>query len=156
MLDLPLYIQVADIQVDLEKYTALPISRKKPKTAQLEQALKILDGAINPIIIAGGGVALAHAENELIAFAEWMNIPVITTYMAKGLIPEDHYLNAGMVGIQVGASSSGNALFLESDVVIGMGCRFSDRHTELWMCIKVRENSYILTLTPRKWKAHPC
>ncbi len=89
-----------------------------------------LVSAKNPIIVAGGGVVLSHAEKELVEFAECMNIPVITTYMAKGLLPENHYLNAGMVGIQVGASSSGNAIFfLESDVVLGIGCRFTDRHT---------------------------
>jgi tartronate-semialdehyde synthase len=120
---------MVDVQVDLQSYTPLPISRKKPQPSQLAQAIQLLDSAKNPLIIAGGGVVLSHAEKELLEFAEWMKIPVITTYMSKGLIPEDHYLNAGMVGIQVGASSSGNAIFLESDVVLGIGCRFTDRHT---------------------------
>lgn len=129
LLDIPLDIQMVDVQVDLQSYTPLPISRKKPQPSQLAQAIQLLDSAKNPLIIAGGGVVLSHAEKELLEFAEWMKIPVITTYMSKGLIPEDHYLNAGMVGIQVGASSSGNAIFLESDVVLGIGCRFTDRHT---------------------------
>lgn len=60
-----------------------------------------------------------------------MNIPVITTYMAKGGLPEEHPLNAGMAGIQVGASSSGNEILIESDIVLGIGCRFTDRHTGL-------------------------
>jgi len=129
LIDLPLDVQLADIQVDLENYVPLPITRKKPNLAQIEKAVKLLDDAANPVIIAGGGIILSHAEKELVAFAEWMNIPVITTYMAKGLLPESHYLNAGMAGIQVGASSSGNAIFLESDIVLGIGCRFTDRHT---------------------------
>lgn len=129
LLDIPLDIQMVDVQVDLQSYSSLPISRKKPQPSQLAQAIQLLDSAKNPLIIAGGGVVLSHAEKELLEFAEWMKIPVITTYMSKGLIPEDHYLNAGMVGIQVGASSSGNAIFLESDVVLGIGCRFTDRHT---------------------------
>jgi tartronate-semialdehyde synthase len=129
LLDLPLDVQMKDVHVDLDSYKSLPIERKRPNTQLLQEAVTLLDNAKNPIIIAGGGVVLSHAEEELLKFAEWMQIPVITTYMAKGLIPEDHYLNAGMVGIQVGASSSGNAIFLDSDVVLGIGCRFTDRHT---------------------------
>nr|WP_321305686.1 thiamine pyrophosphate-dependent enzyme [uncultured Sphaerochaeta sp.] len=129
LLDLPLDVQMKDVYVDLDSYKSLPIERKSPNIQLLQEAVTLLDNAKNPIIIAGGGVVLSHAEEELLKFAEWMQIPVITTYMAKGLIPEDHYLNAGMVGIQVGASSSGNAIFLDSDVVLGIGCRFTDRHT---------------------------
>ena len=55
-------------------------------------------------------------------------MPIVTTFMAKGGVPEDHPLNAGHVGIQVG-QPIGNKYFLESDVVLGVGCRFSDRHT---------------------------
>ena len=47
----------------------------------------------------GGGVILADAVKECIEFAEYMQIPVITTYMAKGGIPVDHPLNAGHMGI---------------------------------------------------------
>jgi tartronate-semialdehyde synthase len=77
----------------------------------------------------GGGVILSKAEKAMVEFAEYMNIPVITTYMAKGGIPVDHPLNAGQAGIQVGAVSSGNETFLAADLVLGIGCRFTDRHT---------------------------
>ncbi|WP_319756568.1 thiamine pyrophosphate-binding protein [uncultured Sphaerochaeta sp.] len=129
LIDLPLDIQMVDIPFDIDSYQSLPIERKQPESTAISTALELLVSAKNPIIIAGGGVILSHAEKELASFAEFMNIPIITTYMAKGLVPEHHYLNAGMVGIQVGASSSGNAIFLESDVVLGIGCRFTDRHT---------------------------
>ena len=129
LIDLPLDIQMVDIPFDIDSYHSLPIERKQPENAAITTALELLVSAKNPIIVAGGGVILSHAEKELATFAELMNIPIITTYMAKGLIPENHYLNAGMVGIQVGASSSGNKIFLESDVVLGIGCRFTDRHT---------------------------
>ncbi|MDR3247891.1 MAG: glyoxylate carboligase, partial [Treponema sp.] len=65
----------------------------------------------------------------LLEFAEYMKIPVIVTYMAKGAIPDDHPLYAGQMGIQAGAASSGNEVFLAADVVLGIGCRFTDRHT---------------------------
>jgi tartronate-semialdehyde synthase len=57
-----------------------------------------------------------------------LNLPVITTYMAKGGIPVNHPLHAGHAGIQVG-QPIGNKVFVDSDLIIGIGCRFTDRHT---------------------------
>jgi len=129
LVDLPLDIQMAEVEFNLDSYQSKPVEPIMPNWMDLERAVTLLDCASNPLIIAGGGVILSQAEKELIAFAELMQIPVITTYMAKGCLPENHSLNAGMVGIQVGAISSGNALFLESDLILGIGCRFTDRHT---------------------------
>lgn len=60
--------------------------------------------------------------------ADHADIPVVTTYMAKGAIPSEHPLYAGMPGIQCG-NPIGNKTFLESDVVLAIGNRFTDRHT---------------------------
>ncbi|AEF80918.1 thiamine pyrophosphate-binding protein [Leadbettera azotonutricia] len=129
LIDLPLDVQMANIEFDINEYTLSKIKTTKPSKASIEKTVKLLDEAKNPVIIMGGGVILAHAEKELVQFAEYMGIPVITTYMAKGGIPVDHPLNAGQAGIQVGAASSGNEVFLGADVVLGIGCRFTDRHT---------------------------
>jgi tartronate-semialdehyde synthase len=129
LIDLPLDIQMKEIDFDPASYAPAPIAKKGPDKALIAKAVDLLDGAKNPLILMGGGAVLAGAEKELVAFAEYMSIPVITTYMAKGGLPEDHPLNAGMMGTQVGATSSGNEVFLESDVVLGVGCRFTDRHT---------------------------
>jgi tartronate-semialdehyde synthase len=129
LIDLPLDIQIADIDFSSDSYEPAKIVKLSPEEKFFPEVINMLDSAVNPLIIMGGGVVAAHAEEKLIGFAEYMNIPVITTYMAKGAIPEDHYLNAGLVGTQVGASSIGNRIFLDSDVVIGIGCRFTDRHT---------------------------
>ena len=88
----------------------------------------MLSEASKPVIIMGGGVILAECEKELVALAERLNVPVVTTYMAKGGIAQDHPLHVGHVGIQVG-QPLGNKVFLDSDLVLGIGCRFSDRHT---------------------------
>jgi tartronate-semialdehyde synthase len=128
LIDLPLDVQMADIDYDPEKDASLPIPTVEPEIEDIRKALDILEEAQNPVIIMGGGVILADAVKECIEFAEYMQIPVITTYMAKGGIPVDHPLNAGHMGIQVGAPL-GNKIFLESDVVLGIGCRFTDRHT---------------------------
>jgi tartronate-semialdehyde synthase len=89
----------------------------------------------------GGGVILANANEDLIKFAEIMKIPVVTTYMAKGGIPTKHPLNAGHPGIQVG-QPIGNKVFLESDVVLAIGNRFTDRHTGA-LAVYIGERKFI-------------
>jgi tartronate-semialdehyde synthase len=129
LIDLPLDIQMAEIEFDIDSYIPGAIKSPKPSAALIEKAVKLLDEAKNPVIIMGGGVILSKTEKTLVEFAEYMSIPVITTYMAKGGISVDHPLNAGQAGIQVGAVSSGNDVLLASDLILGVGCRFTDRHT---------------------------
>ena len=128
VVDLPLDIQLAEIEYDINSYRALTYSVPKAGAKDIEKAVQMLKEAKNPVIIMGGGVVLSDACGLLTEFAEIMKIPVITTYMAKGGIPEDHPLNAGHAGIQVG-QPIGNKVFLDSDMVLGVGCRFTDRHT---------------------------
>ncbi|MDR2483823.1 MAG: glyoxylate carboligase [Treponema sp.] len=129
LIDLPLDMQLAEINFSIDSYTPSTLAPPKPDKTLIAQAVKLLDEAKKPVIIMGGGVILAKAEKALIDFAEFMNIPVISTYMAKGGMPEDHPLYAGQMGIQTGAVSSGNDVFLASDLALGIGCRFTDRHT---------------------------
>ncbi|HBR30220.1 MAG TPA: glyoxylate carboligase, partial [Firmicutes bacterium] len=128
LIDLPLDIQSVEIDFDPAQYQPLKIEQKAPAAAEIEQAIAILKTANSPVLLMGGGVVLAEACREFVELAEALNIPVITTYMAKGGIPEDHPLNAGHTGIQVG-QPVGNKIMMESDVVLGIGCRFTDRHT---------------------------
>src|SRR3972149_2320798 len=73
---------------------------------------------------AGGGVIPADASAQLVALAEHLGAPVVTTWMGKGAIPEDHELNAWSVGDT--ASTSGNAIARTADVLLAVGCRFTD------------------------------
>ena len=129
LIDLPLDMQMAEIEFDISLYKPSTLKTPKPPKEAIAKAVKLLDEAKNPLIIMGGGVILSKAEKLLLEFAEYMSIPVITTYMAKGGIPAGHPLNAGQAGIQVGAASSGNDALLAADLVLGIGCRFTDRHT---------------------------
>jgi tartronate-semialdehyde synthase len=129
LIDLPLDMQLTNIEFDISLYKPSTLKPSKPPKESIEKAIKLLDGAKNPVVIMGGGVILSKAEKVLLEFAEYMNLPVITTYMAKGGIPDEHPLNAGQAGIQVGAVSSGNDVLLAADLVLGIGCRFTDRHT---------------------------
>ncbi len=129
LLDLPLDVQKTDIDFDPASYKPAEIFRPEADRSLVAKAVEMLDSAENPIMIMGGGVILSHSEKKMVELAEYMNIPVVTTYMAKGGIPENHPLHVQHVGIQCGAANIGNRYFLESDVVLGVGCRFTDRHT---------------------------
>ncbi len=128
LIDLPLDVQMADIPYDPATDAPLPIARTAPNLQQIARAIDLVLEAKKPVLILGGGVLLARASQRCVEFAEYLALPVITTYMGTGGIPADHPLHVGHIGIQVG-SPFGNKFFLESDLVLGIGCRFSDRHT---------------------------
>ena len=128
LIDLPFDVQVAEIEFDIDTYEALPVYQPKASRKQLKKVIDMLAAAKRPVIIAGGGIINADAAEELVQFAELTGIPVIPTLMGWGAIPDDHPLMIGMVGIQT-SHRYGNASFLESDVVIGIGVRWANRHT---------------------------
>jgi tartronate-semialdehyde synthase len=128
LVDLPLDVQMAEIDYDPAKDGPLPWTRPTPDLKAISQALDLIIEAKTPLMILGGGVILSNATAEFRELAEYLQIPVIMTYMGKGGLPYEHPLNAGHAGIQVG-QPIGNKTFLESDLVIGVGCRFTDRHT---------------------------
>ena len=88
----------------------------------------MLNAAERPLIVAGGGIINADACDLLVEFAETTGVPVIPTLMGWGCIPDDHPLMAGMVGLQT-SHRYGNATFLKSDFVLGIGNRWANRHT---------------------------
>jgi len=128
LVDLPLNIQMSEIDFDINSYHSLPVVRTSPNPGEIKKAIDLLLQAKNPLVIMGGGVILSGAEKDCIRLAETIKAPVVTTYMAKGGIPVDHPLNVSHAGIQVGIPL-GNKYLMESDVVLGIGCRFTDRHT---------------------------
>ena len=128
LLDLPLDVQRADIPFDPDAYAPLPVHVPAPDAGQIARAVDLLLAAENPVLIMGGGVLLSGATERFVELAETLSLPVITTYMATGGIPADHPLHVGHIGVQVG-SPFGNGFFLGSDLVVGIGCRFGDRHT---------------------------
>ncbi|MBI5305467.1 MAG: glyoxylate carboligase [Chloroflexi bacterium] len=128
LIDLPLDVQLADIAYDPQADAPLPIAKPAPDPKQIAKAIELLLSAEKPILIMGGGVLLAGTCERFIEFAEFLSLPVVTTYMGTGGIPADHPLHIGHIGIQVG-TPFGNKFFLESDLVLGIGCRFGDRHT---------------------------
>src|SRR5215467_13473633 len=97
LIDLPLDVQLAEIEFDDECYSPLPVYKPTATKKQIEKALVMLNEAERPLIVAGGGVINADASDLLVAFAETVNVPVVPTLMGWGAIPDDHPLMAGMV-----------------------------------------------------------
>ncbi|MCV7028797.1 glyoxylate carboligase [Mycobacterium sherrisii] len=128
LIDLPIDVQLAEIDFDPEAYAPLPVYKPSATAAQISKALDMLCSAQRPLIIAGGGIINADASALLIELAEVLNVPVVPTLMGWGTIPDDHRLAAGMVGLQT-AHRYGNATLLESDFVMGIGNRWANRHT---------------------------
>ncbi len=128
LLDLPIDVQLTEIEFDPDTYQPLPLAKPAASRAQAEKALAMLAAAERPLIVAGGGIVNADADELLVEFAELTGVPVIPTLMGWGTIPDDHPLMAGMVGLQT-AHRYGNATMLESDFVLGIGNRWANRHT---------------------------
>ena len=128
LIDLPFDVQLAEIDFDPETYAPLPVYKPAATRAQAEKAMDLLVSARRPVIVAGGGIINADAAAQLVEFAELAGVPVIPTLMGWGAIPDDHPLMAGMAGLQT-AHRYGNATLLESDLVLGIGNRWANRHT---------------------------
>jgi tartronate-semialdehyde synthase len=128
LIDLPIDVQTAEIEFDVDTYEPLAVYKPAASRRQIEKALAMLDASERPLIVAGGGIINADAAELLVEFAETVGVPVIPTLMGWGVIPDDHPLMAGMVGLQT-SHRYGNRTFLKSDFVLGIGNRWANRHT---------------------------
>ncbi|ALE77307.1 glyoxylate carboligase [Pseudonocardia sp. AL041005-10] len=128
LIDLPIDVQQTVIDFDPDTYAPLPVHRPAMTGPQASRVLDLLAEGERPLIVAGGGIVNADASAELVELAELLGVPVVPTLMGWGTIPDDHPLAAGMVGLQT-AHRYGNATFLASDVVVGIGNRWANRHT---------------------------
>ena len=128
LLDLPFDVQMAEIDFDPDLYQPLAVHKPAASRAQVEKALDMLAAAQRPLLVAGGGIVNADAADLLVEFAELVGVPVVPTLMGWGTIPDDHPLMAGMVGLQT-SHRYGNATMLASDLVLGIGNRWANRHT---------------------------
>src|SRR5467141_2136716 len=75
LVDLPIDVQLAEIEFDIDTYEPLPVYKPKASRKQAERALEMLNAAERPLIVAGGGIINADASAQLIEFAQLMNVP---------------------------------------------------------------------------------
>jgi len=129
LVDIPKDVQIESADVDFEgdSKTTFRQTNYTPHPLQVKRAVELLAAAEKPMIIAGGGVIVSNASQELLAVAELLMAPVATTLMGKGAIPENHPLATGLLGMHGTVAS--NKLIQEADVVLAVGTRFSDRTT---------------------------
>ncbi len=112
-----------DDRVDLPGYK--PTVRGHGK--MVREALDLIASAERPVIYAGGGLVRARAAVELERFASLLGLPVVTTLMARGVLPDTHELFVGMPGMH--GHYAGVRALQESDLLITLGARFDDRVT---------------------------
>jgi acetolactate synthase-1/2/3 large subunit len=129
LIDLPRDVQLAEADVSFPSYVEVRSIKVKadPHPLQVKKAAELLLGAERPVIIAGGGVIISNACEELLKLAELIGAPVATSLMGKGCIPENHPLSLGVVGMH--GKRWANACVMEADVLLAIGTRFSDRMT---------------------------
>lgn len=99
----------------------------KLNQTEIDEAIKLIDNAKQPIIFAGHGVELSQAQDELIALSEKANIPIASTIMSLNTINYDHPNFVGMLGMH--GNYAPNIKTNEADVIIGVGLRFDSRVT---------------------------
>ncbi|MBS7650070.1 MAG: biosynthetic-type acetolactate synthase large subunit [Candidatus Bathyarchaeia archaeon] len=129
LIDLPKDIQMDSAEVEFPMKVEVRGYRTdyKPDPEKIGLAAEILANSERPLILAGGGVILSDASEELQKVAETILAPVATSLMGKGSIPEDHPLSIGIIGMH--GSKEANRLIYEADTLLAVGCRFSDRTT---------------------------
>jgi acetolactate synthase-1/2/3 large subunit len=132
--DMPfdLYMRTAPVSTPDPAAHGQPLNwRTTVADETVEKALSLLVGAQRPLILAGGGIRVARAYEELKAFAEQLDIPVYTSFMGKGALPHDHRLHIGVAGVwgEYPATEAARS----ADVILAIGARFNDLHTGSWL-----------------------
>lgn len=117
------YVPVPPDSIKLPGYR--PTVKGNPR--QINQALKLIRQARQPLLYVGGGAITANAHAEVKALAERFNLPVTTTLMGKGAFDEHHSLAVGMLGMH--GTAYANYAVTECDLLIAVGARFDDRVT---------------------------
>ena len=129
--ELPMDLQCESAEVEIHDLAKrMPVGVAHPDPAAVKKAVELLLTSKRPVICAGGGAIGAGASNALTELAERLGAAVSFTWNGKGAISEDHELCVGAVG-QTG-TTSGNSITASADVVLSVGCRFTDWSASSW------------------------
>ena len=126
-IDIPKDVQIQDIEVEVLPEPGVAIPTPEFDGNFIETMLSKIWQAQRPILMIGGGIIYANATRALTEFAEKLDIPAVQTFMGLGILPSDHPLSLGMLGMH-GARYT-NLVLEECDLVVGLGVRFDDRAT---------------------------
>jgi len=126
----------ADMQPQWEtQFARVPPFRPEPDAASVRAALALLQQAEKPVIVAGGGVRASDAAKELVALAEKLQVPVVTSLNGKDTIAASHPLSAGVVGTY--SRESANRTVAAADLVFFVGTSAGGMTTHFWALPKV-------------------
>lgn len=153
----PLWGSEGDFQLPTEAETVHhPAFRVAPGADSIEQAARLLREARKPAIVAGGGVMLSQAAQDLIELAELMAIPVATTHVAHGTFPSAHPLSLGVLGNPVAGSRGriANKVVGGADVLLVVGSRMDGRTTRGYTLIPPTTKLIQIDIDPQQIGSH--
>jgi acetolactate synthase-1/2/3 large subunit len=153
----PLFAAEGEFQLPTAAEVAhAPAFRVAPGADSIARAAQVLRDAKKPAIIAGGGVMLSQAAQELIELAELMTIPVATTHVAHGTFPSAHPLSLGVVGNPVAGSRGriANKVVGEADVLLVVGSRLDGRTTRGYALIPSSTKMIQIDMDPQEIGSH--
>ena len=127
-------------------FTRAPAFRPQPDEASVRAALKIIEGAARPVIVAGGGVRASGAQAELVALAEALQIPIATSLNGKDSIPANHPLSVGVAGTY--SRESANRVVNAADLVCFIGSETGGMTTHFWAVPKVGTPTVQINIDP--------
>jgi acetolactate synthase I/II/III large subunit len=116
------------------RYGVAPSDRPMAEPSAVASAMELLARARRPVILAGNGVARSGAARELVAFADQIRVPVVTTLNGIATIPYEHPLYGGVAG-EYGADFA-NAILMRADVILAAGSSLGSMTTKNWSLIQ--------------------
>lgn len=125
-----------DVQMNEAEFSFAPAVRKRHQAVDVtavSKAFSLLQQAHKPVILAGGGVDLSDASQELVQLAEQLSIPVLTTWRKANVFPNDHSLYFGNLG--PGCPPVSWDVLKEADVLLAVGLHFSEFSTKRWSAV---------------------
>ncbi len=123
----------------------VPVVRTRPDPDLVERAARVIERAVRPVIVAGGGVVTGRAWDELTRFAETLEIPVATSINGKGSIAETSRVSIGIVGGN-GARSYTNDVVGDADLVIYIGSRTDSTTTHHWSVPELADPPHVIQI----------
>ena len=125
LIDIPKDVQTQVVSFDAFPLPAIPAAAPASDPDAIEEAARLINAAERPVLYVGGGVVHSGAAQQIVMLAERAGVPTTMTLMALGVMPSDHPLSLGMLGMH-GARYT-NFILEESDLLVCVGARFDDR-----------------------------
>jgi acetolactate synthase-1/2/3 large subunit len=145
--------ETSELEVVIEKrFARAPAFRPEPEPEAVAEAARLLAAAERPVIVAGGGVRVSGAQAELLALAEALSAPVVTSMDGKDTILSGHPLNCGVVGLY--SRTTANRVLLESDLVFFAGNSMGSQTTFNWQLPRYGTQVIQLDIDPEQLGRH--